>query len=141
MSEEPIINGIDVSECEHHYTNPVNGIIYHGCAIYEQINELGYSQDTLCEQNPDCYFKQLKRLQEENEELKNRLKTLDDEVLTIEITLDEFERYKKYRQTFEEIRAIAKEATNSKDCYIYMYAGRMYCEPILKKINEVLKCQ
>lgn len=59
------INGIDVSECKHHYTNPVNGIIYHGCAIYEQINELGYSQDTLCEQNPDCYFKQLKHLQEE----------------------------------------------------------------------------
>ena len=63
------INSIDVSECKHHYTNPVNGIIYHGCAIYEQINELGYSQDTLCEQNPDCYFKQLKRLQEENKSL------------------------------------------------------------------------
>lgn len=64
MSEE-IINGIDVSECEHHYTNPVNGVIYHGCAIYEQINELGYSQDTLCEQNPNCYYKQLKRLEQE----------------------------------------------------------------------------
>ena len=41
---------------------------------------------------------------EENEKLKARLKTLDDEVLTIEITPDEFEKYKKYRQALEEIR-------------------------------------
>lgn len=45
---------------------------------------------------------------------------------------------KDYKTALEEIKEIAKEATNSNDCYIYMYAGRMYCEPILKKIDEVL---
>lgn len=121
MSEE-IINGIDVSECEHHYTNPVNGIIYHGCAIYEQINELGYSQDTLCEQNPNCYFKQFKRLQEENEELKARFNELYNNA---EQLVDKYNKYdgnkenelveiinkttderNKYKQALEEIKEI-----------------------------------
>jgi predicted RNase H-like nuclease (RuvC/YqgF family) len=125
---ETIINGIDVSECEHHYTNPVNGTIYHGCAIYEQVNELGYSQDTLCEQNPDCYFKQLKRLQEENEELKKRCEELDKMTGIFSARLA-----KKYKQALEEIRDIAK--------YSIMHNSNLNSnyQIILQKINEVLK--
>lgn len=67
MTKETIIDGCNVAECEHHYTNLVDGITYHGCSIYEQTNELGYQQDTLCEQNPDCYFKKLQRLKKELE--------------------------------------------------------------------------
>lgn len=51
----------------------------------------------------------IKRLQKENEELKSRLKTLDDEVITIEITPCEFERYKKYKQALEEIRELVQK--------------------------------
>ena len=138
MSEETetIINGIDVSECEHHYTNTVNGIIYNGCAIYEQINELGYSQDTLCEQNPDCYYKQFKRLQQEldikekmldkfmigsgetleklqkeNEKLKADLKGETEQCQKwYQSETDKHFQMLKYEQALEEIR---KEYTNS----------------------------
>lgn len=96
--KEKIINGIDVSECEHHYTNTVNGIMYNGCAIYEQINELGYSQDTLCEQNPDCYFKQFKRLQKENESLKS---LNDFNVQKIEVLKEENEKLHRHCQICE----------------------------------------
>lgn len=50
---KPIINGIDVSECY----------------FYSDINcDLGYIADSFpinCKNNPNCYFKQFKRLEEE----------------------------------------------------------------------------
>ena len=131
MDDEKIINGIDVSECEHHYTNPVNGIIYHGCAIYEQINDLGYSQDTLCEQNPNCYFKQFKRLQEENKELKKRCEEWALETVKMQGAIDGKDfRIDKYKQTLEEIKA---EIGDLKDIN-----KLINLQKILDKINEVL---
>lgn len=122
--QETIINGTNVSECEHHYTNTVNGIIYNGCAIYEQINELGYSQDTLCEQNPDCYFKQFKRLQKENESLKS---LNDFNVQKIEVLQEENEKLYK---ALEEIRNEIGDLKN---------INRLInLQKILDIINEVL---
>lgn len=51
--QETIINGIDVSECE-----------------YFKNGSCGLETLTPCPYYKDCYFKQLKRLQEENDELK-----------------------------------------------------------------------
>ena len=61
--------------------------------------------------NGEDIFAKIERLQAENERLKKAL---------------------------EKIRGIANKAINSNDCYERMYAGRMYCKPILTKINEVL---
>lgn len=104
-----------------------------------------------CEDCPlNCKFK---RLQEENEKLKIYIESNKQQVEEVETLVMDNDRLQqetenlkdiiyydveKYKQALEEIRDIAKKATNSKDCYVYMYAGRMYCEPILKKINEVL---
>jgi len=49
------------------------------------------------------------RLEKENEELKNRLQILDDEILTVEITIKEFETYKKYKQALEKIKELAEK--------------------------------
>lgn len=97
-------------------TNNINGIDVSECSYYNKDNEPYCCEiwDNECEAQ-NCYFKQCKRLQEENEELKERLKTLDDEILTIEITPDEFEKYKKYKQALEEIK---KWATNHNPCDI-----------------------
>ena len=74
-------------------------------------NNIYYSQKAV-----DKLLNDIKRLQKENEELKARLKTLDDEVLTIEITPDEFERYKKSKQALEEIKiAIRQKLQEHKD--------------------------
>lgn len=54
--KETIINGIDVSECEQIF-------VQKNCALLDQ---------EYCEDNPDCYFKQLKRLQEDNEKIKKQ---------------------------------------------------------------------
>ena len=91
MSEEkePIINGIDVSECS--YYNKDNEP--YCCEVW----------DNECEAQ-NCYFKQLKRLQEENEELKTyiqkmdkpEIKTIDSEIVLKNIELQqENEKIKK----------------------------------------------
>lgn len=98
------INGIDVSESVSSATN--NNIYYSQKAVDELLNDIKRLQEEnegLKSLN-DFNVQKIEVLQKENEELKARLKTLDDEVLTIEITPDEFERYKKYEQALEEIR-------------------------------------
>ena len=162
------INDIDVSKCGFCcWKHNANELIENYCAIF----------NNKCICNPDCYFKQLKRLQEENkrlqmlscancgekylspdgaelyeknvqlqkenEELKARLQTLDDEVLTVEITLDEFERYKKYKQTLEKIRDIAQihQYFNPELLEIKGDIGQIQdlkMTEIFKKCNEVL---
>ena len=64
---ETIINGIDVSECEK-LGETIDGFT---CGLGKRIrfaNEI-ITKHNLCKDNPDCYFKQLKRLQEENKRL------------------------------------------------------------------------
>lgn len=108
------------------------------------------SESVLTATNNDVYYSQkavdelqnnIKRLQEENEELKARLKTLDDEVLTIEITPDEFERYNKYKQALEKIIDIAEklitEIPEYHSCYYKDECGDN-CTP--KKQSKVEYC-
>ncbi len=68
---ETIINGIDVSECNIRFNHFGKNICELG---NRKLGELHY----LCSENPNCYFKQLKRLQEENEKLKKALQELED---------------------------------------------------------------
>ena len=65
-----IIDGVDVSECAGYYFSPTG---FHSCQDIQQVNNLGYEQDTLCEQNPNCCYKKLKRKEQECEELKDKL--------------------------------------------------------------------
>lgn len=97
-------------------TNNINGIDVSESVLTATNNDVCYSQNAV-----DELLNKIKRLQEENEELKARLKILDDEVLTVEITLDEFEKIKKYKQTLEEIRSYCDEQNLKADytaCYI-----------------------
>ena len=125
-------------------TNNINGIDVSECPLYDKKTGCYHTFDGKCVKDSCAVYKWLlehKRLQEENEELKARLKTLDDEVLTIEITPDEFERYKKYEQTLEEIRNIAEklitETPEYNSCYYKDECGDN-CTP--KKQNKVEYC-
>ena len=66
-----IINDIDVGEWE------LKGVLIPitECKYFEGIGDCKESK-RLCVDNDDCYFKQLKRLQEENKELKKHIKDL-----------------------------------------------------------------
>lgn len=80
-----IIDGVDVSGC----------IYYKATGKY---NTCGYC----CEQNPNCYYKQLKRKERECEELKEQLTILNGEAVVVEITVEQFEEYKKLKAENDE---------------------------------------
>lgn len=137
--KEIIIDGIDVSECKY-LNKVVNEEPY--CNIDE---EHLYT----CSSDENCYYKQLKRLEQENEELKNRLKTLDEEDFVYEVTEIEYNNFKKmnnYKQVLEEIRVICKCSKESScdecpicgDCEELCVNDDNLQNIILDKINEVL---
>ena len=104
---EPILDGIliNISACEH-----FKGI--GDCKI----------TNGLCIDNNNCYFKQLKRLEKENEELK-KLKCKFKEYCTCDI--------EKYRSALEEIREEIGDLHSNTNRLINL-------QKILDRCNEVL---
>lgn len=153
--EEIIIDGVNVAGCEQRFGD-------NKCALLDQY---------FCENNPDCFYKQLKRLQQENAELKaykdvnedfktawaelkaenERLKNVIEEtndfisdISTCGLkyddrcpdNLDELQcciedlcnKFSKYKQTLQEIKAIVKGELPYKTAYLE--------DAILEKITK-----
>ena len=102
-----IIDGVDVSECEF-YQIEAN-------ELYPKAQYCGSMRNTFCENEPNCYFKQLQRKIQECKE-----KVL--QMAECEVELE------KYQNALEEIRQIA-----TKDVNIESLAK------IQLKINDVLE--
>ena len=69
MTEEIIIDGVNVAGCEYCVENPLRDIKYScNCRGYEKDN--GLHIHLKCENNPNCYYKQLQRLKQEEQYLK-----------------------------------------------------------------------
>ena len=137
-SEKLIINDIDVSGCEKQ-GETINGIT---CGKGERIrlaNEI-ITKHKLCKDSPNCYYKQLKRKEQECEELK---KTIDDLLhkpeirdkilwkIDNEVLLGSKDAYiYKLGQTLTEIKEIAED-----ESYIGFWDEQI--SEIRQKISEV----
>ena len=131
MSEE-IIDYVDVSGCrfldEWYHCKICNELCDSKCLIVEDIE---------CKTYDDCYYKQLKRLQAENEELKAQIEQLEDFIKSDgEIDHINHEYTYKLKKALEEIREIAKIAFIV--CDDECGNANKFAE-IQDKINEVLK--
>lgn len=115
--------------------------------------------DGICSNHPDCYYRQLKRLEQENAKLKgsneslirqfSARKLISGTEALFDITTAEFnyqiqrlkEENKKLKEALEEIRGMAiydcerECSNNSENCTI----GSCLEKRIQRKINEVLK--
>lgn len=111
--EEIIIDGVNVAECRH--------CMYKGFKAFPQCRlELdGFA--TACTQHKECEYKQLKRLEQENAELRER-----------QINWYNYEVH-KYQQALEEIRKVV-ERTDF--CHLPSVANLI--SVIRHEINEVL---
>lgn len=140
MSEEIIIDGVNVAECDyfedtHEEPDNLNG------GYYIQHCYCGLQGDNycICNKNHNCYFKQLQRLKQENEELKKYIERMDKPRIEV-IDGDVIIQNVKFRQALEEIREMAKydckrECSNdSKHCTIESCLEKR----IERLINEVL---
>ena len=79
-------------------------------------------------------LKQLDQLKAENDELKKQLTILDDEDVVVEITVKQFEEYKKLKQTLTEIKEIAEWKNEYWSLGIADYKNM--ADEILQKISE-----
>jgi hypothetical protein len=138
MTEEIIIDGVNVAGCEFCNPNPLYKIEY-ACYCRGYIQDDGLHVHLSCEHNPNCYYKQLKRLEQENRELKEFCVELERQKQKQHMQW--FERCteinveaSQYRSALEEIREnLVKLKTNDEDDFTYEYSK------IEDKINEVLE--
>jgi len=114
-----IINDVDVSGCKH-----INCCCYENgkCLWTKRYYENNIVPD--CEKVKNCYYKQMKRLEFENAELKE-----ENDRYSLYIKKERDNNY-NYRKALEEIRGIS-------DNYNLTVCKRR--EQIANKINEVLK--
>lgn len=83
MTDEIIIDGVDVSGCKH-YKNQ-------NCLADYLLTNKEFSE-AKCIASPNCYYKQLARKTEECEKLKYWLnKIRDEELSSLDIEFDEYE--------------------------------------------------
>jgi hypothetical protein len=90
-------NDIDVSKCpcfddECCYAEPI---------LCSDVEVYGYR---MCCECPNCLYRQLQNKTKECEELKEKLKTLDEEILTVEVTLEEYEQLQYTKEKHEEYK-------------------------------------
>ena len=115
-----IIDGVDVSGCKYYIAD--NGVQYNGCYELTDICECN-KEDDFCDDNPNCYYKQLQREKQDSQEARDT-------------AIKEFNRAEKLSQTLTDIRKIAEKEVK------YAPDGETFSRPeikqILQKINEVL---
>ena len=140
--KEIIIDGVNVAKCQCFENDK--------CLWCKKYYENNVTPN--CKEVKDCYFKQLQRLKQENEELKKRCEELDKMTGIFSARLAN-----KYKQSLEKIREIIKtlimEMPEYHDCYYKDECGEnctpkqqdkvTYCcfenvEKIENLINEVL---
>ena len=136
--EEIIIDGVDVSKCRY-FLKDTEGQDYNtdefvkgcceakGCHIGCEF--IGYS---ICRGDKDCYYKQLKRKEQECEELKEIISDFISDNRTMycyddrqPVTLEEIQECMeftyntglKYKQALEKISEIAKSFNNDGLCF------------------------
>ena len=134
MTEEIIIDGVNVAGCEHHLSTGYCQLqmIFQGMVLKLPFGK--HLECNLCDK--DCYYKQLKRVEQENERLQSEIR---QKKMTIMMNNDHYltvdENNRKYSSVLEEIRRIIVINKDEFDHCLY----HDYDEQILNKINEVLK--
>ena len=152
MTKEPIvIDDVDVAECENLYTtNLPIGNDKIKCGLHQGIGKT-------CNDYPNCYYKQLKRKEQECEELKDEIVNRNEKIEELRFSVSDLANRlcdlnaeKSFRivdleQTITEIKEIAEEILiECNHCDQYSCSGcpdenkDELAEQILQKVNEVL---
>lgn len=143
MTEQIIINGVDVSGCIH-YKNQT-------CIANYLFTNIPFSE-AKCKISPNCHYKQLKRKEQECLTLINKNNRLKEKYNTLEMKYDgknaqynnlkqECKKYKKYKKCIKDIRDELEYSLHceAEECGCDDDSECLKCtiNLILKKINEV----
>ena len=143
----PIINDVEVEKCIYAILSksqcPAKSMPYAketSCIACKEHN----TKLNFCKNNPNCYFKQLMI---ENEELKSRLKILDEEDFVVEVSETEFKRFQELKKENEELKIQLKilEALSSpkiltnETLNMMMFDKAQKYETVLEEIRDIAK--
>ena len=126
-----VIDGVDVSGCIYYQYNMCTATKdnYGDCSFYCKDYEM-----------KDCYYKQLKRKEQECERLKNELSTYGATGICEVCTEKSVLQNDKYTKALKEIKDIAEENIRIADLEgLNGVYRRGLAKQILQKINEVNK--
>ena len=138
MEHEPIyLDGVDVSECEFHQIDANE--------LYPKAHYCGSMKNIFCENDPNCYFKQLARKTQECEELKAQLNDMacmdDDNVLCYprqELKKEYNEYISTHKYSNEEFQ---QERETVADLAFWSNKYKRGLEKIEKELKEDLYCE
>jgi hypothetical protein len=142
-----IIDGVDVSGCpffedERKLLNPAGQELnFKNICSLSFYNFTDFDKDFLCNQSPNCYYKQLKRKEQECERLKKEV-----EFYTAPVKLGDYkpitliiEELDQLKQAIEKIKELIQKEINDcehcEDCASCEY--NCCTKQILQKISEV----
>jgi predicted RNase H-like nuclease len=126
MTDKVIIDGIDVCKCEFYCSTAK----FHKCDCLGAKPRKDSTVENLnCEENPNCYFKQLARAKEEieklrnlqddlvkeNEKLKSQITSQDCEIYDLKSKIKALEELKKIKNDFFNQLTISHEAVMNKN--------------------------
>lgn len=140
--KEIIIDGVNVRECEciieDYYYQQANNL-ENGYKHIKNVCELGESgseyYNLFCKDNPNCNYKQLKRKEQECEELKEIIQRHDNDnkALLKEVEDELCEYYRRDRECITDIKEIAEKDFNH-TCW-ETYASQL--KQILQKLARL----
>ena len=136
-NEEIYIDGVDVSRCEF-YQIEAN-------ELYPKANYCGSMRNTFCEIEPNCYYKQLKRKEQECEMLKKEIINRNEKIEELRFSVSDLTNRlcdlnaeKSFRivdleQTLTKIKKIAERGFQHSQCNC---GAKADLDLILQKICE-----
>lgn len=130
MANKTIIDGIDVSKCSWCDYEP-------NTEPYCRIND---GEDLNCEENPNCYYKQLARAKEENEKLKSQLSNNqqeDDRGYCETYDCKHFNNLKECQKQNCWYKNYSKEHIKNVQLKKQLQAKEQECEELKEKLSQV----
>lgn len=126
----------------------INEVNVAGCEYFNRFRNICHNENLCCdcEKNQDCYYKQLKRKEQELQQAMDNYVQLDLQRVKeynelVDLYKAKEQKYKAYKQTLTEIKEIAKPYCNA--CSEFWRGKGKHCKycnysKILQKISEVL---
>lgn len=130
MDKEIIIDGVDVTGCE--FIGDIKNKFVK-CTSWVHNSKKQVSGHWDCEENKACYYKQLKRLEQENAELKAENERLKEKIESYVCSQNcyAYKQVDKYRHILQEIKDICKNSYTSASEDYYRTSDK-----ILQKITK-----
>ena len=105
-NNEIYIDGVNVKKCD--FFHPEYGRDCHIALAFDYHNDKGTYYG--CDQNPNCYYKQLQRLKQENEKQRKALEEIREYINTLSSVDSDFVNTETYLRITDKVNEVLNES-------------------------------